>query len=90
MLTGYLEPSRGTALVAGLDIRHSMPDIFPLMGVCPQVRCLPLTRDVSRTPRNARPCEGSNYPGSKELRINGSTLLMDLTSGSMDLWILPC
>ncbi|GAB4822597.1 hypothetical protein N2152v2_009643 [Parachlorella kessleri] len=36
LLTGFLEPSAGTAWVEGHDIRNEMPAIYSLMGVCPQ------------------------------------------------------
>lgn len=36
MLTGFLEPSGGTATVEGLDIRTQMNAIYANMGVCPQ------------------------------------------------------
>ncbi|KAG2425810.1 hypothetical protein HXX76_013435 [Chlamydomonas incerta] len=36
MLTGFLEPSGGTASVEGLDIRTAMSAIYANMGVCPQ------------------------------------------------------
>ncbi|GAB4824041.1 hypothetical protein N2152v2_011087 [Parachlorella kessleri] len=36
MLTGFLEPSAGSAWVEGLDIRNDMSRIYRLMGVCPQ------------------------------------------------------
>ncbi|GIL45991.1 hypothetical protein Vafri_3095 [Volvox africanus] len=36
MLTGFLEPTGGTASVEGLDITRQMPKIYSLMGVCPQ------------------------------------------------------
>ncbi|KAL3145247.1 hypothetical protein ABBQ32_000991 [Trebouxia sp. C0010 RCD-2024] len=36
MLVGLMEPSSGTALIDGLDIRSDMPDIYAMMGVCPQ------------------------------------------------------
>ncbi|EFJ52407.1 hypothetical protein VOLCADRAFT_79211 [Volvox carteri f. nagariensis] len=36
MLTGFLEPSSGSALIEGLDITSQMPKIYSLMGVCPQ------------------------------------------------------
>ncbi len=38
VLIGFLEPSRGTALIEGLDIRSKMNEIYHIMGVCPQVR----------------------------------------------------
>jgi len=34
--TGFLEPSSGTALIEGLDIRKDMDSIYSIMGVCPQ------------------------------------------------------
>ncbi len=37
MLTGFLEPTSGTAVVAGHDIRRDMNKMYSLMGVCPQV-----------------------------------------------------
>ncbi|GLC69187.1 hypothetical protein PLESTF_000800000 [Pleodorina starrii] len=36
MLTGFLEPSAGTARIEGLDITAHMDKIYTLMGVCPQ------------------------------------------------------
>jgi ABC-type multidrug transport system ATPase subunit len=36
VLTGFLEPTEGTAVVEGHDIRHDMPAIYSLMGVAPQ------------------------------------------------------
>jgi energy-coupling factor transporter ATP-binding protein EcfA2 len=36
MLTGFIEPTAGTGIVEGLDIRSDMPQIYKLMGVCPQ------------------------------------------------------
>lgn len=36
ILTGFLEPTDGTAIVEGHDIRSDMPTIYSLMGVCPQ------------------------------------------------------
>jgi hypothetical protein len=36
MLTGFIEPTSGTGIVEGLDIRSDMPLIYKLMGVCPQ------------------------------------------------------
>jgi ABC-type multidrug transport system ATPase subunit len=36
MLTGFIEPTSGTGIVEGLDIRSDMPVIYKLMGVCPQ------------------------------------------------------
>eukprot|EP00898_Chlorokybus_atmophyticus_P003419 jgi/Chlat1/4078/Chrsp26S04118 len=36
MLTGFLEPSGGTAQVEGFDIRMEMDNIYQIMGVCPQ------------------------------------------------------
>lgn len=36
ILTGFLEPTQGTAYVEGHDIRREMPAIYSLMGVCPQ------------------------------------------------------
>jgi ABC-type multidrug transport system ATPase subunit len=36
MLTGFIEPTAGTGSVEGLDIRSDMPQIYKLMGVCPQ------------------------------------------------------
>ncbi|GIL71728.1 hypothetical protein Vretimale_837 [Volvox reticuliferus] len=36
MLTGFLEPTSGTASIEGLDITTQMPKIYSLMGVCPQ------------------------------------------------------
>eukprot|EP00197_Chlamydomonas_leiostraca_P015638 CAMPEP_0202869032 /NCGR_PEP_ID=MMETSP1391-20130828/11649_1 /ASSEMBLY_ACC=CAM_ASM_000867 /TAXON_ID=1034604 /ORGANISM="Chlamydomonas leiostraca, Strain SAG 11-49" /LENGTH=840 /DNA_ID=CAMNT_0049549279 /DNA_START=91 /DNA_END=2610 /DNA_ORIENTATION=+ len=35
MMTGFLEPTAGTGVVEGLDIRTDMPSIYKLMGVCP-------------------------------------------------------
>lgn len=36
MLTGFLEPTTGTAVVEGYDIRTNIQAIYKLMGVCPQ------------------------------------------------------
>ena len=36
VLTGFLEPSSGYAIVEGLDISVDMLKIYKLMGVCPQ------------------------------------------------------
>lgn len=36
MLVGFLEPSGGTGIIEGHDIRTEMNDIYKLMGVCPQ------------------------------------------------------
>ena len=36
ILTGFLEPSGGTAVVEGYDIRRDMQSIYSIMGVCPQ------------------------------------------------------
>ena len=36
-LTGMTEPSGGTALVGGADIRYSMPRVHRMIGVCPQL-----------------------------------------------------
>eukprot|EP01023_Acetabularia_acetabulum_P005392 TRINITY_DN12195_c0_g1_i1.p1 TRINITY_DN12195_c0_g1~~TRINITY_DN12195_c0_g1_i1.p1 ORF type:complete len:655 (+),score=81.99 TRINITY_DN12195_c0_g1_i1:604-2568(+) len=36
MMVGLLEPSNGTAIVAGRDIRYDMNHIYQDMGVCPQ------------------------------------------------------
>jgi ABC-type multidrug transport system ATPase subunit len=36
MMTGFLEPSAGTAVICGRDIRTDMNAIYSLMGVCPQ------------------------------------------------------
>ena len=36
MLTGLIEPSSGTALVYGHDIRTEMPAIRNIIGLCPQ------------------------------------------------------
>ncbi|KAL9259563.1 ABC transporter A family member 12-like protein [Drosera capensis] len=36
MMIGLTEPTSGTSLVQGLDIRSSMDDIYGSMGVCPQ------------------------------------------------------
>ena len=36
ILTGFLTPNSGTALVQGHDIRSDMNEIYGLMGVCPQ------------------------------------------------------
>jgi ABC-type multidrug transport system ATPase subunit len=36
MLCGFTEPTDGEALVAGLNIRHEMRQIYQRMGVCPQ------------------------------------------------------
>ena len=33
---GLLEPTHGTALIGGYDIRRDMGAIYSLMGVCPQ------------------------------------------------------
>ena len=35
-LTGTLEPTSGTAVVAGHDIRSDLNAVYSLMGVCPQ------------------------------------------------------
>ncbi|EFJ45135.1 hypothetical protein VOLCADRAFT_64058 [Volvox carteri f. nagariensis] len=40
MLTGFLEPSAGDALVEGRSIRTRMTDIYRMMGVCPQENLL--------------------------------------------------
>lgn len=37
MLSGFLEPSGGDALVEGRSVRTHMPEIYRMMGVCPQV-----------------------------------------------------
>lgn len=36
ILTGFLTPSAGTAVVEGFDIKSDMHEIYRLMGVCPQ------------------------------------------------------
>ena len=36
MLTGFLEPSAGTAIVEGYDIMADMGQVYCMMGVCPQ------------------------------------------------------
>ncbi|KXZ51666.1 hypothetical protein GPECTOR_11g119 [Gonium pectorale] len=36
MLTGFLEPTAGTAVIEGYDINSRMDQIYRLMGVCPQ------------------------------------------------------
>lgn len=36
ILTGFLTPSSGTAVIEGRDIRSDMEDIYGIMGVCPQ------------------------------------------------------
>ncbi|GBF94154.1 ABC transporter A family [Raphidocelis subcapitata] len=36
MMVGLLEPTHGTALIGGYDIRTDMAAIYTLMGVCPQ------------------------------------------------------
>jgi ABC-type lipoprotein export system ATPase subunit len=36
MLVGFLEPTDGTAFVAGKDIRYELPEIYSQMGLCPQ------------------------------------------------------
>ncbi|GBG75141.1 hypothetical protein CBR_g19654 [Chara braunii] len=36
MMVGFLEPSAGTALIEGMDIRTDMHSIHSVMGVCPQ------------------------------------------------------
>lgn len=36
ILTGFLTPSGGTAVIEGRDIRSDMEDIYGIMGVCPQ------------------------------------------------------
>jgi len=36
MLVGFSQPTQGTALVEGFDIRTEMDRIYSLMGVCPQ------------------------------------------------------
>ncbi|KAG2437860.1 hypothetical protein HXX76_005478 [Chlamydomonas incerta] len=40
MLTGFLEPSGGDALVEGRSVRTRMPEIYRMMGVCPQENLL--------------------------------------------------
>ncbi|GLI63912.1 hypothetical protein VaNZ11_007051 [Volvox africanus] len=40
MLTGFLEPTSGDALVEGCSVRTRMPEIYPMMGVCPQENLL--------------------------------------------------
>jgi ATP-binding cassette subfamily A (ABC1) protein 3 len=37
MLTGFLEPTAGSAYVEGHSVRSQMQDIYRIMGVCPQV-----------------------------------------------------
>lgn len=36
MMTGFLEPSAGTAIINGYNIRQDMKEIYGMMGVCPQ------------------------------------------------------
>ena len=36
ILTGFLTPSSGSAIIQGHDIRSDMEDIYGIMGVCPQ------------------------------------------------------
>jgi ABC-type multidrug transport system fused ATPase/permease subunit len=36
MLVGFLEPTDGTAFVAGKDIRYELSEIYSQMGLCPQ------------------------------------------------------
>jgi ABC-type multidrug transport system ATPase subunit len=36
MLTGFLKPTAGSAVIAGLDLNKDLKRIFKLMGVCPQ------------------------------------------------------
>jgi ABC-type multidrug transport system ATPase subunit len=36
MMTGFMEPSGGTAVICGKDIRTAMNEIYTIMGVCPQ------------------------------------------------------
>ncbi|GBG60704.1 hypothetical protein CBR_g12441 [Chara braunii] len=36
MMVGFLEPTSGTALIEGMDIRGEMSAIHSVMGVCPQ------------------------------------------------------
>jgi ABC-type multidrug transport system ATPase subunit len=36
ILTGFLQPTSGNALVQGYDIRTEMENIYGIMGVCPQ------------------------------------------------------
>ncbi|GBG86818.1 hypothetical protein CBR_g42101 [Chara braunii] len=36
MMVGFLEPTSGTALIEGMDIRTEMGSIHSIMGVCPQ------------------------------------------------------
>lgn len=36
MLTGLLQPSKGTATIHGFDIRTNMRDIRQIVGLCPQ------------------------------------------------------
>ncbi|GIL46004.1 hypothetical protein Vafri_3096 [Volvox africanus] len=40
MLTGFLEPTGGDALVEGRSVRTRMPEIYRMMGVCPQENLL--------------------------------------------------
>jgi len=35
-MIGFLEPTSGTAVIEGLDIRRDMDSIYSIMGVCPQ------------------------------------------------------
>lgn len=35
-MIGFLQPTSGTALIEGLDIRQDMDAIYGIMGVCPQ------------------------------------------------------
>lgn len=37
MLTGFLEPTNGSAVVEGLELSKEMQRIYKIMGVCPQV-----------------------------------------------------
>ena len=36
MMTGFLPPTDGSALICGLDTRIDMVAVYRLMGVCPQ------------------------------------------------------
>jgi ABC-type glutathione transport system ATPase component len=41
MMVGFLQPSGGSALIEGLDIRTDMNKIYSIMGVCPQHESAP-------------------------------------------------
>lgn len=36
MMVGFHEPTSGTAVISGYDIRRDMGSIYGTMGVCPQ------------------------------------------------------